>query len=234
MKFTFLVTLDGIEQLEVQADIARLTVEFRGRKPAADFVCRRTAYHCDRCREVDAEGRETGTCRAVLNIFELCRYFVNTKSIDMVEMTAIHNDRCRVTSRRRADDALVEMMLVIIAASGCARFGRLRWAWDYWNYESDLDHLFYNLFSAFLVLESLTGDGRDSLNKAIGHVHAKIDKVQQFVGATIDQVREDYTAVRADAASTALATIWAIGDIFRLQTSDRLDRLRERILATQP
>ena len=234
MKFKFIVTAGISDSVIVEADIEKQTVAFRGNKREVARTPHVSEYQCDLCRRQDREGNEVGVCRAVANIFELCKYFSYIKSIDKIEMTVIHNAKCALHSQRRADDALVEMIMVIIAASGCSQFGRIRWGWDFWNYESSMDNLFYNLFSSFLVLECLIGDARDPMSRTLENVHAKIDKGQRFVHAVIDHVRNDYLAAGADAASNALVAIWAIGDIFKARTEELLETLRQRILSTQP
>ena len=230
MQYRFIVTLDTTRHVEIEADIDTSKVEFHGRPFEVKAEPSVTEFSCDLCR---GQHRKESQCRAVSNVFTLCKYFMHTKSIDQIEMTMIHNNKCISHSTRKAEDALVEIILVIIAASGCGNFGKIRWAWDFWNYESGIDNLFYNLFSSLLVMECLTGDGREPMNKAIEHVHHKVDKFHNFVNAVLDHVRNDLSAKHAEGTSNALVTIWSLGSIFKEQTDVMIEQLRARIESSQ-
>ena len=105
---------------------------------------------------------------------------------------------------------------------------------QFWNYETEMDNLFYNLFSATLVMECIEGDIDAPLSKAIDGVHLKIKKFQDFVQSIIQHVQEDFSSQDGDAAANALVAIWTIGEIFRFQTDTMLDNLKERIARVQP
>lgn len=230
MQYKFIVTLDTSRHVEIEADIDNSVVEFKGKPFEVNAEPHVTEFSCDLCRD---QQTNTSKCRAVSNIFELCTYFVHTKSIDQIDMTMIHNNKCISHSTRKAEDALVEMILVVIAASDCGNFGKLRWAWEFWNYESNLENLFYNLFSSLLVMECLKGDSKEPVVKTIEHVHLKVDKFHRFISSIIDHVKSDFTAKDAEGTSNALVSIWAIGSIFKDQTDELLADLKARIESTQ-
>lgn len=234
MQFKFIITLDAARNVIVEADIDKLSVDIRGKKTADVLFPEFTEFYCESCRIKKGRGEDVGACRAANNIFELCKYFASTKSIDMIDMTVVQNNKCISHSTRKADDALLEILIVIIAASGCSRFGRVRWAWRYWNYECKPENLFYNLFSSLLVLECVTGEGKEPIKRAIELVHQKIAKTQHLIREIIEHVRDDFAFRNADATSNALVSIWTIGDIIKLRTDAMIEQLKELIESTQP
>lgn len=223
MFFKFIATTSEGKNVVVRADIENSTVEIRGDKVAERAIPHATERKCELCE------KEKGICRAAVNVFELCLYFLNSRSIDHVDITVVYNNQNYSHTVKRADDAIMEMILVIIAASGCSRFGKLRWAWRYWNFETELDNIFYNLLSACLVAECIEGDIEAPLSRALESAHDTIKAMQEFVNSVVTHVQRDFSTEDSDAAANALVAIWAIGEIFTFQTDRMLDLLKERI-----
>ena len=121
MQFKFIVTMDSDCNVIVEADTDKLTVDIRGNKLSDASYPDLTEFYCDSCKTKKAQGEEVGSCRAANNIFELCTYFMKTKAIDLIDMTVVHSGKSISHSSKKAEDALVEMLIVIIAASGCRR-----------------------------------------------------------------------------------------------------------------